>query len=136
MRHSGHPGQLDARLARDDGLGQDPTGTGAVGLATLRLDGFASVNASFDGGTLTTVPLALTTDELTVNVKADFGRVLVELLDEEDKPLAGYAKEDAIPIEENSVVAPVGWKAAPLRKRAVKIRFHLVNARLYAYAGR
>jgi hypothetical protein len=140
MRHSGLTGQLDARLAQDDGQGPDSPATGALGLATLRVDGFASINASFDGGTLTTVPLEFTTDELSINVKADFGRVFVELLDEEDKPLLGYSKADAIPIEENSVAASVGWKAgrslAPLRGQAVKIRFHLVNARLYSYTGR
>ena len=37
--------------------------------------------ARYDGGSLTTGPLEFTTDRLTVNVKADFGRVFVELLD-------------------------------------------------------
>ena len=35
-----------------------------IGLAMLRLDGFASINASFDGGQITTRPFALVGDEL------------------------------------------------------------------------
>ena len=140
MRHGGRTGQLDARLALDDGHGEDSPAVGALGLATIRLDGFASINASYDGGTLTTGPLEFTTDQLTINVKADFGRVFVELLDETNTPLPGYSRAESIPIEENSVAASVGWKTtrslSPLQGRAVKIRFHLINARLYSYACR
>jgi hypothetical protein len=156
VRHAGMLRQMDTRLALDDGRPDDTPHTyipteprwpslptpavSALGLATIRLDGFASVNASYEGGTLTTSPIEFTTDQLSVNVKADFGRIFVELLNEDDEPVPGYSKEEAVPIEENHVAASVAWKErrslTELEGQAVKIRFHLVNARLYSYACR
>ena len=49
------PREFDPAIAAD----QDP-GEMAIGLATLRRAGFASVNAGYDGGTLTTVPYVVT----------------------------------------------------------------------------
>ena len=69
----------------------------------LRLDGFASLAASFDGGRVTTRPFALNGNELWVNAKADYGQLTVELLDGEEKPIPGYAAEDAVAI-------PVRWR--------------------------
>ena len=53
-RHAKIPREFDPPIAAD----QDP-GTMGIGLAMLRLDGFASLNASFDGGQITTRPFAL-----------------------------------------------------------------------------
>ena len=58
----------------------------------LRLDGFASLAASFDGGRVMTRPLALNGKQLRV-----------ELLDGEEKPIPGYAAEDGVAI-------PVRWR--------------------------
>ena len=53
-RHAKIPREFDPRIAAD----QHP-GTMSIGLGFLRLDGFASVAGSFDGGRLTTRPFEL-----------------------------------------------------------------------------
>ena len=107
---------------------------GAIGLARLRLDGFASLGASFDGGTVQTRPFVLPAGELHLNVKADHGEVAVEVLDEENRPLAGYK---SAPIKGDEVLLPVTWHAGlgltSLAGRTVSLRVTLRNARLYAF---
>ena len=84
--------------------------TEGIGLAMLRLDGFASLAASFDGGRVTTRPFALNGNELWVNAKADYGQLTVELLDGEEKPIPGYAAEDCVALAEDGVAIPVRWR--------------------------
>ena len=76
----------------------------------LRLDGFASLAASFDGGRVTTRPFAVNGNELWVNAKADYGQLTVELLDGEEKPIPGYAAEDCVALAEDGVAIPVRWR--------------------------
>ncbi len=131
-RHAKVPREFDPRIAHD----QDP-GTMAIGLATLRLDGFASMNASFDGGSVTTRPFLLAGDELRVNVKSDYGKLVAELLDLEGKAIPGFASGDCVEILKDAVSAPINWRGEQdlrkLRGKPVSIRFSLENARLYAY---
>ena len=110
----------------------------------LRLDGFASLAASFDGGRVTTRPFALNGNELWVNgnelwvnAKADYGQLTVELLDGEEKPIPGYAAEDCVALAEDGVAIPVRWRGdgglSALGGQPVRLHFMLNNARLYAY---
>ena len=96
----------------------------------LRLDGFASLAASFDGGRVTTRPFALNGSELWVNAKVDYGELTVELLDGEEKPIPGYAAEDGVAI-------PVRWRGdgglSALGGQPARLHFVPNNARLYAY---
>ena len=131
-RHNKVPREYDPRIAAD----QD-THTMAIGLATLRADGFASVSASYDGGRLTATPMRSAGNELVLNVKADYGQVLVECLDLEGEAISGFSSEDCVPVKVDSVEARVRWKEkaniGELRGRGFKLRFHLHNARLYSY---
>ena len=130
-RHAKLQREFDPRIAADQDEGM------AIGLATLRLDGFASINASFEGGRLMTRPFLLEGEQLWVNAKADYGKLAVELLDEENKVLPGYAATDCIDVVEDGVALPVRWRAkngvGELGGRPVGIRFILHNARLYSY---
>ena len=98
---------------------------------------FASVCASYDGGRLTTAPMRSAGDELVLNLKADYGQVLVECLDLQGETIPGFNLQDCVPLEVDSVEAPVRWKEKEniraLRKAPFKLRFHLRNARLYSY---
>lgn len=120
--------------------GRDDTGReypGGIALARLRLDGFAALEASYDGGTATTRPFRFSGSRLHVNVKSDFGKLRVEVLDDAGNPIAGYGKSDCRPVESDGVHQPVGWKdrddLAALKGRGIRLRFHLENARLYSY---
>jgi hypothetical protein len=130
-RHAKVPREYDPSIYAD----QDPA-TMSIGLATLRLDGFASIAASFDGGSVTTRPFVLEGDDLVLNVKSDYGKVLVELLDEDGEPLRGCSREYCRPLSIDSCHARVAWEGgspSQLGGTPVKIRFHLYNARLYSY---
>lgn len=111
---------------------------GAMGMATLRRDGFASLAAGFDGGRVTTRPIVFEEGALRINAKARFhANVTVEVLDEREQPIRGYSAADCAPCREDSVDQLVTWKDNSdlnrLAGRPVKLRFDLVNARLYSY---
>jgi hypothetical protein len=119
-------------------VGKDTTDkAGGLGLATLRLDGFASVAAGFDGGRLTTKPFRFAGSELQVNAKADFGQLTVEVLDEQGQPLPGFTADACLPMSTDGVEQPICWKEseslAQLKDRPICLRFNLKNVRLYAY---
>jgi hypothetical protein len=111
---------------------------GGVGLATIRLDGFASLAAGFDGGQVTTKPVIFEGSTLSINAKADaHARVVVEVLAETGQVIPGYSAEDCTAMTSDRVDHAVSWKAnndvGPLAGRPVRLRFHLTNARLYSY---
>ena len=119
-------------------VGKDTTDqAGGLGLATLRLDGFASVAAGFDGGQLTTKPFRFAGDELQVNAKADFGQLTVEVLDEKGQPLPDYTRDACLPMSADGVEQPIRWKESKsltqLKDRSICLRFYLKNVQLYAY---
>ncbi|MCP4643578.1 MAG: glycoside hydrolase family 32 protein [bacterium] len=105
-----------------------------IGVATLRMDGFAAMSAGDAEGHITTKPLAHEEGELWVNAQvAPGGHVKAEVLYAEGKPVAGYAEEDCMVFEGDSVGVPLRWgdrKTVPANRR---IRFLLRNAKLYAF---
>jgi hypothetical protein len=131
-RHNKVPSEYEPRIDSDQRRDYM-----AIGLATLRLDGFASVASSYDGGHLITRSLELGGDTLVVNATADYGELRVEVQDEQGKPIPGYHEADCIPVTSDGVRETVGWRdtvsLTKLRGRSVKLRFMLRNARLYSY---
>jgi hypothetical protein len=118
-----------------EGKDMSPTG-GGLCLATLRVDGFASLDCGYDVGQVTTKPFVFTGSRLKLNAKANFGQVLVEVLDEKGKVAPKLSKDDCQPMHADSVDHEIGWKdgsLGDLRGKPVKLRFYLLNARLYAY---
>jgi hypothetical protein len=118
--------------------GKDTTDRGGgLGLATLRVDGFASLQAGYDGGRVTTKPFRFPGGKLHVNAKADFGRLLAEVLDEGGDPVPGFTRADCVPLSADAVDQAVGWRQRasldPLNGRTVRLRFHLENVRLYSF---
>jgi hypothetical protein len=112
--------------------------TGAsIGMATLRRDGFSSMDASEKPGSLTTRPVAFHGRHLFVNVNAPQGELRVEILDEQGNPIAPFTKENSIPLQTESTLTEVTWKHVAnldaIRGKPVKFRFHLSNGSLYAF---
>lgn len=109
----------------------------AVGLAVLRRDGFASMDAREAGGTLTTRPVIFNGSRLFVNVAPGGGELLVEVLDGRGQVIPGFAAADATPLMEDRTLAPVTWRGtadlSALRGKAVAFRFHLSRGSLYAF---
>ncbi len=112
--------------------------TGAVGLATLRLDGFVSVNAGDAGGELLTRPFDPGRGKkVFVNARAARGSVEVEVLDEYAEPLTGFSREDAVPFAGDAIDHEVQWKERRaiqgLEGAPIRLRFVMKDAELYSF---
>ena len=110
----------------------------AIGLATLRLDGFVSLAANSKPGAVTTKPFKLVGSKLEVNVDAAQGQVCVEVLDAAGQPIPGFAKRDCQNIKGiDELRFEPKWKRhanlGGLKDKEVRLRFHLQDAHLYAF---
>ncbi len=109
----------------------------AIGLATLRKDGFASLDAGAEGGSVTTAPLRSSGAPLAVNYAArDGGSLCVEVVNDRGTVVEGYGRDDCLPLSGDSVNQPVSWKthtALPENADTVRLRFLLQSASLYSY---
>ncbi len=111
--------------------------TGAICLAMLRVDGFASLDAGDREGVILTKPLVWRGSALWVNADADEGELRTEVLDAECKPVKGMTREDCLAVSADGVRLPIRWKRRvgcdSLRGQTIRLRFYLRNARLYAF---
>ena len=111
-------------------------GEGAIGLATLRKDGFVSLDAGSGGGAVTTRLLLGLEGEVRLNANAGGGEIRVEVLDGEGRVLTGYAKEECRPMTEDSVDFAIRWKARdelPDSSEPRRLRFLLTRASLFSF---
>jgi hypothetical protein len=117
--------------------GSPASGVCSTGLALLRRDGFASMDAAAEEGALTTRPVRFAGSHLFVNVAASKGELRVEVLDDKGKVLEPYTRERCVPIREDKTLQPVAWtKDADLKRLAcqrVRFRFFLARGRLYSF---
>jgi hypothetical protein len=125
------------RAGTGQGTTKDDDAAGSTGLAFLRRDGFASMDAP-DGGVLTTRPVTFKGRHLFVNLRVPpNGELRVEVLGEGGQPLADYGKDDCLPVEGDRTRADVRWRTAPdlaaLAGKTVRFRFHLGGGSLYAF---
>ncbi|MDD4102760.1 MAG: hypothetical protein PHU80_09050 [Kiritimatiellae bacterium] len=104
---------------------------------SMRLDGFASVNAPYEGGEMTTKPLLFKGSQLLLNFATSAaGSIHVEIQDADGKPLPGFAADDCVELLGNRLALPVQWKKGgelgALAGRPVRLRFVMKDADLYA----
>ncbi|HOW71978.1 MAG TPA: hypothetical protein PKY77_15370 [Phycisphaerae bacterium] len=113
-------------------------GRGAIGLAVLRKDGFASLDAGANAGTVTTHPLVGVRGPLRVNYRAVRGSLKVEIVDGQGRPLAGYSRQECDSLTTDSVDQEVTWKGSnhlPDGQGAIQLRFVLQDASLYSFCA-
>ncbi len=111
-------------------------GKSAIGLATLRKDGFASLDAGSEMGTVTTRSLIGSGGELHLNINASGGSIRVEVLDGQGSVIEGYGRDDCDPISADAVNQKVTWGSRselPEATGSRRFRFLLVNAALYSF---
>jgi DNA-binding FadR family transcriptional regulator len=112
---------------------------GGIGLATLTMDRFVSLQAGGDEGELTTKPITIAdqTGPLMNAITNVGGYVKVEVLDAEGAPIAGFTSQEAIPFQGMAVFHPVSWTEhadlSALTGQRVQFRFFLRNAHLFAF---
>jgi hypothetical protein len=113
----------------------------AIGLAMIRLDGFADWEAGDEPGELVTQPFTCQGDRLFVNTDARNGTVAVEVLGANGSPVDGFDSESCQPISADTLLKTddgwIHWKNETdlrrLRGRQIQLRFKLRNARLYSF---
>ena len=129
--------------------GSNDPGVCSTGLATLRRDGFASMDhpASAAGvrrlepspgpGMLITRPVTFSGRYLFVNVDAPDGELRVEVLDRDGRVIPAYTAAKAIPVRADSTRARVMWTGAvdlaAIAGEPVRFRFQLTRGHLYAF---
>ena len=110
---------------------------GSTGVALLRRDGFASMDAGPEGGVLTTRPLRFSGRHPFVNVDNPEGDLRVEVLGEDGRALPAYRADECTVISTDKTSHRVTWKStadlAPLAGEPVRFRFHLRSGRLYSF---
>lgn len=125
-----------------DQVHEDYTGiSSAVGLATLRLDGFCSMHADDSEGRLISRREVFNTPKVTINARcAPGGYVTAEILDRNNNVIPGFGKLYCKPFTGDSVRGELSWKTREfppeLMDKDKKIRFYIRNADLYSYVPR
>jgi hypothetical protein len=109
-----------------------------IGLATLRRDGFVSLNASATPGTIVTRPLSFVGRTLFVNADVNKnGYVRAELRDASGKALQPYLLSRCRPVTNDNLNARITWDGKgtidPPANGASRIAFELKHAKLYSF---
>ncbi len=104
----------------------------------LRTDGFASLNAPYEGGECLTKLLVFSGDRLVLNASTSAaGEVRVEILSPQGKPLEGYRLEDCRPFVGDTISHVVQWKRgddlSDLAGMPVRLRIVMRDADLYSF---
>ena len=104
---------------------------------TLRLDGFASVNAPYSGGRMVTRPLTFSGRQLEINCATSAaGSIRVEMQQPDGKPLEGYGTADCTEIVGDRIDHIVQWTTgadlSQLRDHPIRVAFDMVDADLYS----
>lgn len=124
IRHRWHPPKVSRERA-------------AICLATMRRDGFVSLNACESGGAVTTEPFQWEGERLYLNADAESGEIRCELIGTDGQPLAGYERNNSVCFTEDGVRQPFHWvekEAMPDKTECpVQLRVWLRDARLYSY---
>jgi hypothetical protein len=122
----------------------------STGLATLRRDGFVSMDhpgktrverlstpTGLPPGTLITRPVQFRGRHLFVNLAAASGELRVEVLEPGGATLVDFTAATCVPVRGDSTSARVTWTGAPdlaaIANRPVRFKFQLTNGALYAF---
>ena len=119
------------------GRTMQPVDSGATGLATMRRDGFASMDAGDVQGSLTTKLLRFSGANLFVNLESQRGGLQVEILDEQGKVIDEFSKDKCLPLVVDSTKVMVRWRGgkdlSSLAGKPLRLRFTLTNGSLYSF---
>jgi hypothetical protein len=108
-------------------------------LHELRKHGFTYLTSSGHWATLTTKPVVLLSEALTMNALAPHGEIHYQLTDLKSRPLDGFTFEECIPFRDSDDLAfQLRWRGKTLREavgRVVRLEIQLCHARVYSFSG-
>ena len=107
----------------------------ATGLAIIRRDGFASMDAGKKVETLTTRPVTFKGKYLFVNVDCPDGQLKAEVLGRDGEVIEPFTINNCQPVSSDKTLVTVTWKEdlSKLSGKPVRIRFHLQNGSIYSF---
>jgi len=103
-----------------------------IGLATLRRDGFVSLDAGDKEGSIITKPFRKTTGDLHLNVDAAGGQVLAFICDARRKCILG----PSVPVTRDTSDVAVQWTDGPAQSldgKTIRVLLRARNTKLYSY---
>lgn len=111
---------------------------GAIGVATIRPDGFCSMQADNEEGWLISRREVFHQPKVFINARTEpNGYVVAEFLDRHNRVIKGFSRSDCLPFKGDSIRSPIEWKTKAFPANLVvtdkKIRFYLKDADLYSY---
>lgn len=110
---------------------------GSTGLAILRRDGFASMDAGQEEKVIITKPILFEGHDLYVNVDNPKGELKIEILDINGKIIPPYTIENCRLINTNQTKLKVLWSNGENLSRLsglpVKFRFKMKSGKLYSF---
>ncbi len=117
--------------------GTSKPGLGTIGLATLRRDGFASLDAGAQEGHVTTRYVSFTGRHLFVNADCRGGELRAEVLDRQGQPFPGFERERSVVLRGDGTRQKLSWRGSPDLARyagqPVALNFYLKQAKLFAF---
>ena len=112
-------------------------GFASTGLATLRRDGFVSMNAGRKAGYLTTEKLSFDGKFLFVNADVR-GELRIEIVDGDGNAMDGFTKKEARVVKgTNNTKHIITWKhnkdLSALKDKIIRLKFYMADGDLYAF---
>jgi len=111
--------------------------TGHLRRYTMRLDGFASINAPYKGGSVITKPFVFSGNKLEINYSTSAGgEIRIEIQNENGEPIPGFTMAEALTLIGNDINGTVTWKGsvslAELASKPVRLHIYMKDADLYS----
>jgi len=110
--------------------------TGAIGLATIRKEGFISMRGPRSGGALCTRKIRWPGGGLMVNADAREGELRVRVSDAKRKPIAGLDYDDCQAFTGDSVSHEITWREESIRAlegQTIRLEVFLKDAELFTF---
>jgi hypothetical protein len=114
--------------------------TGAIGLGTLRLDGFVSMDAGQKPGTIVTHPLTFNGKILYVNAEiAKDGHIRAELQRPSGETVKPYTIANCQPVTGDAIAGRITWhgrsfiETTSSSEKGLRLVFEMRDARLYSF---
>jgi hypothetical protein len=105
---------------------------------SLRIDGFTSLSAPFDGGDVITRPFIFSGNKLEINFSTSAaGEIRIALEDENGNVIPGFSADDCDVLIGNEIARTVSWKGnssvASVSGKPVRMKLYLKDADLYSF---
>jgi len=134
---SGTSPKLRGNMMGDHDKANSMYAGGATGLATIRRDGFASMDGGNQGGYLITEAVIFNGDYLFVNCDSSNGVIKVEILGEDGIPIGPFTAPNCLNVSVDSTNHMVQWSETSnvscLRGVPVRFKFWVTNANMYSF---